>query len=57
MSNSPEEWYKALPKITKVHLTATFLTTCLCSLGFINPYQLHLDFEMIWQKFQVRRLD
>ena len=56
MANSPEEWYNSLPPITRTLMTCCFLSTCLCSLGFLSPFQLHLDLNMLWQKFQVGHL-
>ena len=44
MSGSPEEWYRALPTITRGYLTGAFATTILCQLEFIQPQLLILDF-------------
>lgn len=50
----PAEWYKSMPMITKTLMTGVFVTTLAANFGLLNPYYLFLDFERIWNGFQVR---
>lgn len=56
MAQGIEAWYYGLPQITRFYLTACFLSTCLSSVGFLNPRSLYLDFDLVWNHFQVWRL-
>lgn len=54
--NSPEEWYKGLPIITRAGVTCIFVVTVLVTMGIVDPYLLVLDWTMIVSKFHVWRL-
>lgn len=56
MANTPQEWFENLPLITKSYLTAAVLTTALITFGTITPYQIYLDFNLIFKKFEIWRL-
>ncbi|GAB9470956.1 hypothetical protein Gpo141_00008183 [Globisporangium polare] len=56
MAQSIEGWYYSMPYITRFYLTVCFLSTCLISLGFVNPRSLYLDFDLVWDRFQLWRL-
>ncbi|CAE7943051.1 CAD, partial [Symbiodinium necroappetens] len=56
MENTPEQWYKNLPILTRVLLTVIFGVTVLVQLEFLNPGLLFLNWPMIINKLQVWRL-
>jgi Derlin-2/3 len=56
MARTLEGWYYSMPQVTRFYLTVCFLSTALSSFGFLNPRSLYLDFDLIWQKFQLWRL-
>jgi len=53
---SPEEWYKSLPFVTKWYFTLAVASTILVSLKVISPHFLHLDFSLVFERFQIWRL-
>eukprot|EP00929_Paragymnodinium_shiwhaense_P121070 TRINITY_DN93185_c0_g1_i1.p1 TRINITY_DN93185_c0_g1~~TRINITY_DN93185_c0_g1_i1.p1 ORF type:complete len:262 (-),score=65.98 TRINITY_DN93185_c0_g1_i1:122-907(-) len=56
MENTPEQWYKSLPTLTRVGLTAIFATTLLCQLEILNPMLISLNWPLVINKLQVWRL-
>jgi Derlin-2/3 len=54
--SSPEQWFKALPVVTKYYFVTAVATTCLTSLGVISPALLFLDFDKVFYKFEIWRL-
>lgn len=56
MSNTPEEWFKSLPVITKTYFILAVGTTVLVSFGIISPYSLFLDWDKVIYKFHIWRL-
>ena len=55
-ANSPEEWYRGLPVITRGYMTASFAATILTQMEFISPTLLHLDFNALMSSFELWRL-
>jgi Derlin-2/3 len=53
---TPEEWYKGLPLLTRIGLTTFFMTTILTMVGLLNPRDLVLDWPTVINKLQVWRL-
>lgn len=53
MPNTPQEWFKTLPPVTKAYLTIAVLTTALVSFNFLSPFALYLDWRLIYHKFEV----
>jgi len=56
MSATPEEWYKALPILTRIGLTTFFATTVLVMLSILDASLLVLDWPTVINKLQVWRL-
>jgi len=56
MENTPEQWYKNLPILTRIGLTAIFGVTLLVQLEILNPMLLSLNWPLIINKLQVWRL-
>jgi len=56
MSNSPEEWYRSLPVITRGYMTIAMASTVAVQLELLSPFLLHLDFESLTSKFELWRL-
>mmetsp|Transcript_1264 Transcript_1264/g.1413 ORF Transcript_1264/g.1413 Transcript_1264/m.1413 type:complete len:162 (-) Transcript_1264:38-523(-) len=56
MENTPEQWYKNLPLLTRIGLTAIFGVTVLVQLEILNPMLLSLNWPLIINKLQVWRL-
>lgn len=56
MENTPEQWYKNLPTLTRVGLTVIFGVTVLVQLEILNPMLLYLNWPLILSKLQVWRL-
>ena len=54
--NSPEEWYKNMPIMTRTFVTSIFVVTVLVTLGIMDPYLLVLDWPMIVNKFHIWRI-
>jgi len=53
---SPDEWYKALPVITRYYVTFCFLTTAGCALEVITPLNVYFNYKLILRKGEVWRL-
>lgn len=47
--DSPMDWYKALPPVTKAHITICILTTTAFMLQLVHPGTLLLDWRYIKQ--------
>lgn len=56
MSSSPAEWYASLPPICKLWGTSCVIVTVLTQLQFPLPQYLYLNYDLIWEKFQIWRL-
>lgn len=56
MENTPEQWYKNLPILTRIGLTIIFCTTVLVQLEILNPALLFLNWPLVINKLQVWRL-
>lgn len=54
--NTPEKWYKNLPPLTRIGLTAIFATTVLVQLEILNPMLIALNWPLVINKLQVWRL-
>jgi len=54
--NTPEQWYKNLPILTRIGLTVIFAVTVLVQLEILNPELLFLQWPLIINKLQVWRL-
>eukprot|EP00747_Dinoflagellata_sp_TGD_P169211 gnl/TRDRNA2_/TRDRNA2_197593_c0_seq1.p1 gnl/TRDRNA2_/TRDRNA2_197593_c0~~gnl/TRDRNA2_/TRDRNA2_197593_c0_seq1.p1 ORF type:complete len:255 (+),score=55.28 gnl/TRDRNA2_/TRDRNA2_197593_c0_seq1:108-872(+) len=54
--NTPEQWYKSLPILTRVSLTVIFIVTVLVQLEILNPQLLFLNWPLVINKLQVWRL-
>eukprot|EP00775_Hariotina_reticulata_P007038 gene7038-7252_t len=53
---SPDEWYKSLPIITRYYVTLSFLTTAACALEIITPFNVYFNAQLIFKKGEVWRL-
>mmetsp|Transcript_47025 Transcript_47025/g.57770 ORF Transcript_47025/g.57770 Transcript_47025/m.57770 type:complete len:240 (+) Transcript_47025:75-794(+) len=56
MENTPEQWYKNLPLLTRIALTTFFGVTVFVQLGFLDPMLIALNWPMVINKLQVWRL-
>lgn len=56
MENTPEQWYKSLPILTRVGLTLFFCVTVLVQVNILNPQLLALNWPLVLNKLQVWRL-
>lgn len=56
MENTPEQWYKNLPILTRIGLTTFFCITVLVQLEIMDPYLLYLNWPLVINKLQVWRL-
>jgi Derlin-2/3 len=56
MENTPEQWYKNLPILTRVGLTLFFCITVLVQLEILDPALLFLNWPLVINKLQVWRL-
>ena len=56
MAGSIETWYYGLPYVTRFYLSVCVGSTVLSTLGLLNPQSLYLDFDLVWQRFQLWRL-
>jgi len=54
--NTPEEWYKSLPILTRIGLTLFFCVTVLVQLEILDPMLLFLNWPLVINKLQVWRL-
>lgn len=54
--SSPGDWYQSLPPVCKAWGTACVLCTVGVQLKLINPYDIYLDYPMVFKKFQIWRL-
>ena len=46
-------WYNELPFLTKHYMTIAFITTAVTSFGLISPKWLFIDFQTVFQNFEV----
>jgi len=56
MENTPEQWYKSLPILTRIGLTTFFCVTVLVQLEILDPMLLMLNWPLVVNKLQVWRL-
>lgn len=56
MENTPEQWYKNLPILTRIGLTAIFGVTVLVQLEILNPMLIYLNWGLVINKLQIWRL-
>lgn len=56
MENTPEQWYKNLPILTRCILTAIFGVTVLVQLDILNPMLLYLNWPLVINQLQIWRL-
>jgi Derlin-2/3 len=54
--NTPDQWYKSLPPLTRIGLTTFFIATVLVQLEILNPNLLSLHWLLVIQKLQIWRL-
>lgn len=55
-SNTPQDWWRDLPVVTKYWLTSTILSTLVCHFGLTSVSNFALYWPFVWEKFQVWRL-
>lgn len=55
MENTPEQWYKNLPPLTRIGLTTFFCVTVLAQLEILDPQLIFLNWPLIINKLQVWR--
>lgn len=55
-ANTPEQWYRALPPLTRYGLTLIFFTTILVQTEILNPQLIILNWPLIWSKLQFWRI-
>ena len=56
MQQTPEQWYRNLPILTRAGLTIIFATTVLVQLEIINPMLLVLNWPLVWGRLQLWRV-
>jgi Derlin-2/3 len=52
----PWSWYTEIPVVSRVYLTASFVTTAACALDLVSPFALYYNFSLIFHKGQLWRL-
>jgi hypothetical protein len=55
-SNTFEQWFNSIPRVTRTLLSTVFVTTCLTQFGLLSPYTLILDYSAVVDKWQLWRL-
>ncbi len=55
-ANTPEQWYRNLPVLTRYGLTVIFATTVLVQLEILNPQLIILHWPLVWSNLQLWRL-
>ena len=53
---APFDWYNEIPIVSRLYLTASFLTTAACALDLVSPFSLYFNFKLIFYKGQIWRL-
>ena len=51
-----QEWFYAVPPITRSYVTCAILITALCSLELVSPFSLYFNLNLVFFKFQLWRL-
>lgn len=51
------DWYKQIPTVTKYWFTGSIVVPLVAKFGIINPRNLIILFDLIFQKFQVSYFD
>lgn len=54
--SSPEEWFRNLPKVTKVYFCAAVVSTLLTTFKLLTPAHYYLDFDLVFFKLHIWRL-
>lgn len=49
----PWTWYNEIPVVSRVYLTASFLTTAACALDLVSPFSLYFHTDLILYQGQV----
>eukprot|EP00618_Florenciella_parvula_P014054 CAMPEP_0119480812 /NCGR_PEP_ID=MMETSP1344-20130328/9451_1 /TAXON_ID=236787 /ORGANISM="Florenciella parvula, Strain CCMP2471" /LENGTH=236 /DNA_ID=CAMNT_0007515155 /DNA_START=162 /DNA_END=868 /DNA_ORIENTATION=+ len=52
----PWQWYNEIPIVSRIYLTASFITTAACALDVISPFSLYFNFGLIVYKGQFWRI-
>ena len=52
----PFDWYNEIPIVSRLYLTASFLTTAACALDLVSLFSLYFNFKLIFYKGQIWRL-
>lgn len=55
-SNTPQEWWRSLPVVTKYLVSATVLSTLACYMNLTNYGNFALIWPLVWKQFQIWRL-
>eukprot|EP00299_Pterocystis_sp_00344_P006659 c1860_g1_i2.p1 GENE.c1860_g1_i2~~c1860_g1_i2.p1 ORF type:complete len:228 (+),score=29.91 c1860_g1_i2:33-716(+) len=51
-----QDWFQELPVITRTYLSLAMVTTVSCGIELISPFQLYLNFHLIFTRFEFWRL-
>eukprot|EP01080_Neovahlkampfia_damariscottae_P010606 gene10606-3124_t len=53
MANNFEIWYRSIPIITRTYLTLCTITAFAVTFDLLNPFQLYLNFKLVFQNYQL----
>jgi len=53
---SLQEWFFAVPPITRTYVTGAILVTASCSLELVSPFSLYFNMRLVFLKLQLWRL-
>lgn len=48
-----DDLLSGIPPVTKVYLLAAFSATALCSIDVISPFDLYLNWNLVFEHFEV----
>jgi Derlin-2/3 len=51
-----QEWFFAVPPITRSYVTGAIVVTASCSLDLVSPFSLYFNLRLVMVKLQVWRL-
>ena len=51
--NSVEQWFRALPPVTRWHFASVVIVTLAGNFGLVNPVSIALLQEQVFKKFEV----
>lgn len=54
--NSVEQWFRSLPPVTRWHFASVVIVTLAGNFGLVNPINIALIREQVFQKFEIWRL-